>query len=129
MPDSCYESYETGELLAALDGLPLRLTILDINPRVLRIVRQIYQDVSIETVLVDLSESNPASLASLCEKFDLVVANAVVDRVKSRCRDTACSALRRLVRPGGILLGSGDFETNGFAKMSGLSSFYRKTLA
>ena len=38
MPDGFFESYETGELLTALAGLPVRLTVTDINPRVVRVV-------------------------------------------------------------------------------------------
>lgn len=124
MPDACYESYETGELLAALHGLPVRLTILDINPRVLRIVRQAHAGIPIETVVADLGEERPASLLPLYGRFDLVVANAVLARVGNPGRNNACEAIRSLVKPGGILLGTGGFAAAGFQEVSGKPNFY-----
>src|SRR3990172_9163123 len=70
MPDAFFESYETGELLQTLEALPIRLTILDVNPRVLRIVRKTHAHLPIEAVVADLGEERPASLIPLYGRFD-----------------------------------------------------------
>lgn len=96
MPDACFENYETHELVRMLEGLPFRLTVIDINPKVVRIVARSMPDRSVETVVADLGAERPASLLPLYGKFDLVVAFTVIGRVKTRLFENA----RQHHRPG-----------------------------
>ncbi len=128
MPDAFYENYETAELVAALGDMPFRLTLVDINPRVVRVVGNAMRGHTVDHVLADLGEERSVKLAPYRGKFDLVVAFAVVGRVKDRVRENARENVRSLVRPGGLLLGSGDLPGNDFVQVSPDSSFFRKPL-
>ena len=126
-PDAFYESYEPGDLLRALDGLPVRLTVLDVNPRVLRVISRLPLQQPVKTVRADLSQAEPESLKPLYGTFDLVVAMAVIGRVKWHGRDNARTNLRRLARLGGIILGEVDSPARDHAVIPGHPLFYRKT--
>jgi hypothetical protein len=129
MPDAFYENYETAELVAALDGIPFRLTLVDINPRVLRVVSQRMRGAVVDTVAADLGEERAVRLAPYRGKFDLVVAFAVVGRVKEKTRQNARENVQSLVRPGGFLLGSGDVPGEGFAPVAPDTVLYRRVLS
>jgi hypothetical protein len=126
MPDVCYENYETRELLEALRGFPIRLTILDVNARVLRIVKGMHSDVPIETVVADLGVRGSAALADHYGRFDLVVAQAVLGRVRRTVRDIARDNLVSLARPGGLLLVDGDLAAVGCEPVDGFAGFSRR---
>ena len=109
MPDVFFENYETRELIEALAGIPFELTLIDINPKVVRVVRRNLPQHPIQGVLANLGERHPAVLAPLAGTFDLVVALAVAGRV-SGASDIAAANIASLARPGGILIGDGDFS-------------------
>ncbi len=129
MPDAFYESYETKELVAALGDLPFRLTLVDINPRVLRVVAHGLGRPDVQTVMADLGEERAVRLAPYRGKFDLVVAFAVVGRVKERIRENARDNVRSLVRPGGLLLSAGDLANSDFAAISADIGLHRRVLS
>ncbi|MEJ0013501.1 MAG: class I SAM-dependent methyltransferase [Bauldia sp.] len=125
MPDAFYENYETMELVAALRNIPFRLTLIDINPRVVRVAAQGVRGHKVDTVVADLGEERSVRLAPYRGKFDLVVAFAVVGRVRDRLRENARDNVGRLVRPGGLLLGT-DTGGSEFTLVAPDSAFYRK---
>ena len=104
MPDVCFETYEPHELVRGLEGLPFRRTVIDINPKVVRIAAKSMPDRAVATVVANLGEERPASLQPLKGKFDLVVAFAVMARVKEAVRGNAERNIGCLIRPGGFLL-------------------------
>lgn len=126
MPDSWLESYETGELLAAFEGLPIRLTILDINPRVLDIVRGLHPRVLLRSIVADLGQERPAALVPIYGSFDLVIAHAVLGRIASGVRERAGENLVRLARPGGLLFVGRDFASVECDPVDGSAGFYRR---
>jgi SAM-dependent methyltransferase len=128
MPDAFYENYESIELAAALGTMPFRLTLIDINPRVLRVAAQGVSGHKVETVAADLGEERSVRLAPYRGKFDLVVAFAVIGRVRERLRQNARDNVASLVRPGGLLLG-GEIGGVDFAPVAPGSSFYRKAIS
>lgn len=129
MPDVCFESYETRELLEALDRLPINLTILDVNSKVLRVVKRSTAKVAVATVNADLGIANSPSLAPYAEHFDVVVAQAVLGRIKSSRREIATENLRRMLRPGGVLLSAGVAPTADCVPIGDHAGLFRKIVA
>ncbi len=128
MPDAFYENYETAELTAALGDLPFNLTLVDINPRVVRVVERGARGRKVDHVLVDLGEERSVRLAPYRGKFDVVVAFAVIGRVKDRLRENARDNVRSLLRPGGILVSGGDITTDDFIPLSEEHGLFRRAL-
>jgi hypothetical protein len=128
MPDGCYENYEAHELVRALDGLRFNLTVIDVNPKVVRVIAKEMANRNVSPVVADLGIEDPPSLAPLRGKFDLVVAMTVIGRVKSRLEYTANLNIAGLVRLGGVLLASGDFTDTECAPIEGAARLYRRRL-
>jgi SAM-dependent methyltransferase len=128
MPDAFYENYETAELIAALGDVPFNLTLVDINPRVVRVVERNTPGRKVDHVLVDLGEARSVRLAPYRGKFDVVVAFAVIGRVKDRLRENARDNVRSLLRPGGILVSGGDIVTEDFTPLSAEHGLFRRAL-
>ncbi len=126
MPDGCYESYETRELCASLSGLQIRVTILDINPRVVRIVKAINADLPIEPVVADLGAEVPTGFSAFVGRYDLVVANAVLVRIPVSRRETARRNLLSLAAPHGLVLTEVDDCPAGFERVAGAPRFLRR---
>ena len=126
MPDAFYENYETHELVEARVGLPFRLTLIDINPRVVRVVRGSLEGHAVEGVIADLGVENPPALTPLRGTFDLVVAFAVVARIPGPLADTALGNIRSLLKPGGLLVGSGAFAAADCVRIADGQSVFRK---
>ena len=127
MPDAFYENYETHELVEALVGLPFRLTLIDINPRVVRVVRgSLEEGHAVEGVIADLGVENPPALTPLRGTFDLVVAFAVVARIPRPLADTALGNIRSLVKPGGLLVGSAAFAAPDCVRIADGQNVFRK---
>jgi hypothetical protein len=129
LPDAFYENYETAELVAALGDIPFNLTLIDINPRVVRVVARNMSGHHVDHVLVDLGEERSARLAPYRSKFDLVVAFAVVGRVKEKGRDAARDNIRSLIRPGGLLVANQDLVTEEFSRLGEHKGVYRKAMS
>jgi SAM-dependent methyltransferase len=126
MPDAWYENYEAHELVQALAGLPLNLTVIDINPKVVRVIAKDMPDRKVTTAVADLGVDRPASLQPLRGKFDLVVALTVIGRMPERLFGNAYANIVSLVKPGGLLLATGDFPKTECEPVPGLSGFYRR---
>jgi hypothetical protein len=124
MPDMCFENYETRELIQALEGLDFNLTVMDINPKVVRVVQKRFPEEVKETVVADLGTER--DLLPLYGKFDLVVALEVISRVavigmadRKERFENARANLTGLVKPGGLLVASGNLETGGCVRVKG----------
>jgi hypothetical protein len=104
MPDRFFENYETLELLQIFAAWPVRLTVIDINPRVLRIIAANLSDVALETRTADLSQADNPTLAAFRGKFDVTVAFSILSRIPTAARDIAVAHLRNVTRPGGLVL-------------------------
>jgi len=125
MPDVFFENYETREIIEALAGIPFELTLVDINPKVVRVVRRNLPQHPIRSALANLGEPHPAALAPLVGTFDLVVALAVAGRVRG-ASDTAAANIAGLAGPGGIVIGDGDFSGAAWAPVGdGVPAFRR----
>lgn len=129
MPDAFYENYETAEIVAALGDIPFRLTLIDIQPRVARVVARTMRGRSVDYVVADLGEERSVRLAPYRGKFDVVVAFAIAGRVKDKARDNARDNVRSLLRPGGIFVGGGDIAIGGFTPLAEGGGIFRKTMA
>jgi len=125
MPDACFENYEATELAAALDGRRFHLTAIDINPRVVRIVVKALAP-NAAGVVADLGVANSPVLLQLRERFDVVFSFAMVARVRSAFADNARDNVRSLVRPGGLLVGGGEFGAGDIAPVEGIEHFFRR---
>jgi len=129
MPDSFYENYEAHELVAALAAVPFELTLLDINPKVLRVAGKSLAAVAPRTVAVDLGQADAPALRPLAGTFDVVVAYAVIARIPQRLADQAAKNIRSLLKPGGILLGGSEVVLPEWESVEGETGFYRRPLA
>ena len=129
LPDSSYESYETAELLSSLDGLDIRLTLLDINPRPLKVIADRMPGARIRTQVADLGLPSPAVLAPLMGTFDLVVAMHLVGRISDAGeRRNAQANLRALAKPGGLIFANqADLLAPDCMRVDWLTDVYRKT--
>jgi hypothetical protein len=94
LPERWFESYEPGEILEALDGLPVHMTVIDIVPLVVRTVARSYP--AVDAMMGDLKTFAPG------RQFDAVVARHMLGRI-GEGRAYAESNLRRLVAPDGFL--------------------------
>jgi hypothetical protein len=129
MPDFAYENYETSELIAALGDIPFNLTVIDINPRVARVVTGNTRRHSVQAVLADLGEERSVRLAPYRGKFDVIVAIAVIGRVKQKAQENARDNVRSLLRPGGILVGGSDVAEGAFARVAEGENLFLKPLS
>ena len=125
MPDPCFENYETRELAAALNGLTFDLTVIDVNPRVVRIVQRSLGDRPVAGIVADLRAPSPPQLQPMAGAFDVVVAFAVVSRT-GQGRGNAIDNIRGLVRPGGFLVGSGEFASGDYVAVEGVDNMFRR---
>ncbi len=126
MPDAFYENYEAHELVAALDGVPFQLTLLDINPKVLRVAGRSLAAIAPRTVAVDLGKAAPPALRPLVGTFDVVVAFAVIARIPRHLAAPAAQNIRSLLKPGGILLGGEELLSPEWERVEGVKGFFRR---
>ena len=127
LPDSFFESYETADLLGAFDGIDVRLTIVDVNPRPLNVIAGQLRSADLRTIIVDLGAPLSPQLAPLAGTFDMVVAMAVVGRISPKeRRQRAAANLAMLARQGGLIFANqGDFSSSGCVLVG--PAIYRKS--
>lgn len=123
MPDACFENYETLELKRALGGIPSSLTVIDVNPRVVRIIAR--RQAGVVPIVADLAIWKPGALVPLFARFDLVVAFAVLGRVPSGSKDVARANIGALVKPDGVLLMDDDPGAE-FMSITGFTDCFRR---
>lgn len=127
-PDRWYENYETSDIIEAFAPRPVRLTLLDINPRPLSVVPANFPGVAITAVQADLG--SPRLLADHPElrgAFDLVVCMCTIGRLPHAARPMGLANVIAMVRPGGMLISDGprDPESVGLAETA--ANVYRRT--
>ena len=81
------------ERWAARDGLDLRITAIDLEPRALRYVRERYPDSKVRFRLRSVAE-----LLDRGERFDMVVSNHLLHHLATEEVSELCDATRRLSR-------------------------------
>jgi hypothetical protein len=128
MPDRCFENYETLELLQIFAAWPVRLTLIDINPRVLRIIGANLRDVALDTRTADLSLADNPTLAALSGSFDVTVAFSILSRIPTIAgREVAVAHLRNMTRPGGLILANDhDVSATDCRRLADSEVIYRK---
>jgi hypothetical protein len=127
-PDSWYESYETWEIVDAFDpqrtGRAL-VTVVDINPKPLRIVQRMHGD-SVTCIRADIA----GDLRDIAPSgFDVVIALAVVGRIPPTLRPRAKKNLVGLTSPGGLIATTADatFDEDGVhVERLGFPGLYRR---
>lgn len=124
MPDACFENYEARELARALDGVDFNFTVIDINPKVVRVVAASMPERKVRTAVADLAVPSPPSLAPLAGAFDLIVTFAMMVRVPKAGQANAANTIRGLLRPGGILLTDWDFTSADCRPVPGRPGFF-----
>lgn len=125
LPDLCFENYEAVELAEALAERPFALTAVDINPRVVRVVVNALAPHA-KGVVADLGVAHAPALAPLRDSFDVVFSFAMVQRVPTGFAKIARENIRSLVRPGGLLVGGGDFSGGDVEPIEGKPGFFRR---
>lgn len=116
LPESWYESFETAEIRDAFD--PERsgraaITVVDINPRPLRVIRRTHGD-AVRCVNLDFG-SRSEDLIRL-GRFDVVVALAVIGRIPEEKRSIATGNLLDVTSIGGLIVTS---HETGFGNRAG----------
>lgn len=128
MPDACFENYETGEILSIFAGWPIALTLIDINPRVLRIVQGNHGAAALDAKTVDLGETGNPTIESLSRRFEVIVALSTLSRVPRAVRQIAVLNLRRMAKPGALIVVNDiDISGPGCRLVPSSSVIYRET--
>ena len=113
LPDRWYENYESGEIIATFGRARIELTVLDINPRSLAVIREQLTPFPVATIVADLAAMDPGEIG-LAGKFDVVIALAMLGRIQPAPRPTAAANLIACARPGGLVVENG-FDLTAFA--------------
>ena len=103
MPDRWYENYESEEIIAAFGRDRVDLTILDINPRSLAVIKDQLAPFPVTTIVVDLAAMDPTAIG-LAGRFDVVIALAMLGRIQPVPRPRAAAALIACATPGGLIV-------------------------
>lgn len=127
LPDSWYENYESEDILEAFGPADTALTILDVNPRTLRVIASNLAGRGIVTVPADLADAALADHQALKDRFDVVVALATVGRIAPGQQARAVDNLIALTLPGGLVIEDGyDLARRGPVERCADGAIYRK---
>jgi hypothetical protein len=110
LPLGWYESFETAEIIAALDPSGagrLSMTVADINPKPLLAVKH-QLGPGVDCVNVDIAGDLAGRLPA--ESFDVVVALTVISRIPLERRPAAVRNLTHLAKPGGLIAATAECD-------------------
>jgi len=103
-PDSFYENFETTEILASFGERPVNLTLLDVNAKLLRVIKANMAPAAVNTVAGDLGIAGNPAFARLQGRFDVVFCFATIGRVPGETgRANARRNVASFLKPGGLL--------------------------
>ena len=103
LPDRWYENYESGEIIEAFGRDRVDLTILDINPRSLAVIKEQLAPFPVTTLVANLAVIDPDA-ANLAGRFDIVIALATLGRIQPVPRPRAAAALIACAKRGGLIV-------------------------
>ena len=106
MPDALYENYESAEIVDVFGPRAVELTVIDINPKSLKIVSASLTPfgIAVTPVVGDITEVGFVERLRLTERYDVVVALNMVLRVADKLKDRAAANLIAAAAPGGVLV-------------------------
>mgnify|MGYP003382513911 CR=1 FL=1 len=104
LPDYFYENFEAQEIADAFAGLPFRMTLADINPKLLKITAAQLGDVVEATITGDLTFAENPAFESLRGRFDAVFCFATIGRLGNlQNRAAGMANVASFLKPGGLL--------------------------
>lgn len=116
LPDRWYENYESQEIIEAFGRDRVEMTILDINPRTLAVIKDQLAPFPVTTIVVDLSAMDPEA-TGLAGRFDIVVALAMLGRIQPVPRPRAAAALIACGKSGGLIV-ENEFDLRTFGPVA-----------
>ena len=111
LPDSCFENYESEEILTAFGRQRSELSLMDVNPRPLRVIGQnpkipVAAKLTADLTALQLEPGHPQF-----EAFDVVVALTTLARIPVDKRARAAENIAAMTRRGGWVLADGNAIT------------------
>ncbi len=104
LPDYFYENFEAQEIADAFSGLPFRMTLADINPKLLRLTAAQIGDAVEAVVAGDLTIPENPAFESLRGRFDAVFCFATIGRLGNpQNRAAGMANVASFLKPGGLL--------------------------
>lgn len=104
LPDFFYENFEAQEIADAFTGLPFRMTLADINPKLLRVTAAQLGGIVENTVAADLTIPENPAFEALRGRFDAVFCFATIGRLGNQQNRAAGMAnVASFLKPGGLL--------------------------
>ena len=108
LPDSCFENYESDEILTAFGRQRSELSLMDINPRPLRVIGQNPKIPLASKLTADLTKLQLEPSHPQFEAFDVVVALTTLARIPVDGRSLAAANVAAMTRGGGWVIADGN---------------------